>query len=114
LHEGGVFLITSLTLEGEVVNKSDEVIFNMIRPDSPSLKDIQNVAKEYPCEMAFEDVTHITIKAFSDWVVENDHLIDNLLLWPLTIPYRRYFQASKRLADTGVLKQFDVAICKKA
>jgi cyclopropane fatty-acyl-phospholipid synthase-like methyltransferase len=112
LHDDGLLTIMALTLEEPPLSELERSIHFMIRPDSPRLGDILRASEELHCQVTYRDVSDISIKAFCDWAAKHDSLIDDLYIWPFTNLYRRYFQASKMLADRGALRQFDIFIRK--
>ena len=105
-------MITALTLEGQPANEDEEKIEYMIRPDSPKLEEILDIAAKYPCELEYKEITDISIKSFSDWTVEHLHLVKEAYFPPVSSISMSYFRGCKSLVDRGVLREFDVFIRK--
>ena len=112
LRVGGVLMIAALTLEDEPADKEEQKISYMIRLDSPNLHDIHNAAAKHPCQVEYEDITDISIKGFTYWIMEHLHYIDEVFVWPVPGMFKPYFRAYKSLVDRGALKQFDVFVTR--
>lgn len=114
LRQGGLLMITALTLEDQPADRDEEQVLYMIRPDSPKLNDILEAAAQYPCEVTYEDITDISITPFTDWTVQHLHHVDEAYTWPVSGMGKAYFRGSKSMVDRGALKQYDILVTKNA
>ena len=110
LRPGGMLMITALTLEDLPAGEDEEKIAYMIRLDSPKLGEIEGIAADFPCELEYKEITDISIKAFSNWINENIHLVDQAYFPPVSSISKSYFRGCKSLVDRGALREFDIFV----
>ena len=112
LHKRGILTLVVLTVDGKPKGNFENQVYAVVDPKAPTFKDIQEIISSYDCEVAYKNVTEISIGPFQQWHFDNYDIVKDAYLWPFPFILKKSFEGIKALIERGIYQQHDIYIKK--